>query len=69
MSINFEFIYINIYTVHIYIVVVLFIFSMTDEWGGGGWMKCICPCFTPSRIAESARETLPRLGKLSTEYF
>ncbi len=33
------------------------------------WMKRICPCFTPSRIAltESARETsLPRLGTLST---
>ncbi len=39
--------------------------------GGGGtkeWMKRICPCFTPSRIAltESARETvsLPQLGTL-----
>ncbi len=37
------------------------------------WMKRICPCFTPSRIAlaESARETIifPRLGKLSTRFF
>ncbi len=37
------------------------------------WMKRICPCFTPSRIAlmESARETvsLPRLVKLSTLFF
>ncbi len=36
------------------------------------WMKCICPCFTPSRIvlAEGARETvsLPRLT-LSTLFF
>ncbi len=47
--------------------------------GGGGvmkmkeWMKRICPCFTPSRIAltESARETvsLSRLGTLSTWFF
>ncbi len=34
--------------------------------GMNEWMKCICPCFTPSRIAltESAREivSLPRFG-------
>ncbi len=40
----------------------------THTHGGGvkEWMKCICPCFTPSRIAltESAQETvsLPRIG-------
>ncbi len=37
------------------------------------WMKRICPCFTPSRIAlaESVRETvsLPRIGTLSTLFF
>ncbi len=37
------------------------------------WLKRICPCFTPSRIAlvESARETvsLPWLGTLSTLFF
>ncbi len=36
------------------------------------WMKCVCPCFTPSRITltESARETfLFQLGTLSTLFF
>ncbi len=37
-----------------------------------GWMKRICPCFTPSRIAltESTRETisLPWLRMLSTRF-
>ncbi len=29
-------------------------------WGLKEWMKCICPCFTPSQIAlaEGARETV-----------
>ncbi len=47
-------------------------------WGGGGgkvgveeWMKRICPCFTPSRIAlaEGARETVSLGGMLSTCFF
>ncbi len=37
------------------------------------WMKRVCPCFSPSRIAltESAREkvSLSQLGKLSTRLF
>ncbi len=37
------------------------------------WVKCICLCFTPSRVtlAESARETvfLPRLAMLSARFF
>ncbi len=46
--------------------------------GGGGrgvedeeWMKRICPCFTPSRIAlaEGAREALSLHGTLSTVFF
>ncbi len=43
--------------------------------GGGGvveeWMKRICPCYTPSRIAlaEGARETVSLRGKLSTCFF
>ncbi len=41
--------------------------------GGFDWlgMNQICLCFTPSRIAESARETesLPRLAMLSTRCF
>ncbi len=40
---------------------------------GGGWMKRICPCFTPPWIAlaDSARETvsLSRLAMLSTRFF
>ncbi len=42
---------------------------------GGGviekWMKRICPCYTPSRIAlaEGARETVSIRGKLSTRFF
>ncbi len=43
-------------------------------WGGGGveeWIKRICPCFTPSRIAlaEGARETVSLRGRLSTRFF
>ncbi len=45
-------------------------------WGGLGarkeWMKRICPCFTPSRIAltESARETVSSAARtLSTSFF
>ncbi len=43
--------------------------------GGGDlveeWMKRICPCFTPSRIAlaEGARETVSLRGTLSTRFF
>ncbi len=42
--------------------------------GGGGveeWMKRICPCYTPSRIAlaEGARETVSLRGTLSTRFF
>ncbi len=40
--------------------------------GGGGVVKRICPCFTPSRIAltESARETLSSAARtLSTVFF
>ncbi len=42
--------------------------------GGVGveeWMKRICPCFTPSRIAlaEGARETVSLRGMLSTRFF
>ncbi len=35
------------------------------------WMKRICPCFTPSRIAlaEGARETVSLRGTLSTRFF
>ncbi len=34
-------------------------------------MKCICPCFTPSRIAlaEGARETVSLRGTLSARFF
>ncbi len=39
--------------------------------GGGGWMKRICPCSTPSRIAlaEGARETVSLRGRLSARFF
>ncbi len=44
--------------------------------GGGGvcveeWMKRICPCYTPSRIAlaEGARETVSLRGTLSARFF
>ncbi len=35
------------------------------------WMKRICPCFTPSRIAlaEGARETVSLRGTLSARFF
>ncbi len=39
--------------------------------GVEGWMKRICPCYTPSRIAlaEGARETVSLRGKLSIFFF
>ncbi len=45
---------------------------MSPGGGGGGWMKRICPCFTPSRIelTESARETVSSVARmLSTCFF
>ncbi len=43
------------------------------RWGGvvEEWMKRICPCLTPSRIAlaEGARETVSLRGTLSTLFF
>ncbi len=47
---------------HYYTVPIL---DFWGPYGGGGgweWMRCICPCFTRSRIAlaESARETVSR---------
>ncbi len=47
-------------------------------WGDGGvgggveeWLKRICPCLTPSRIAlaEGARETVSLRGKLSARFY
>ncbi len=40
-------------------------------WGVEEWMKRICLCFTPSRIAlaEGARETVSLRGTLSTLFF
>ncbi len=51
--------------------------SLPGGGGGGGgrcveeWMKRICPCFTPSRIAlaEGARETVSLHGMLSSRFF
>ncbi len=50
--------------------------TVSPAVGGGGlgveeWMKRICPCYTPSRIAlaEGARETVSLRGKLSTRFF
>ncbi len=49
--------------------------TVSPAGGGGGgfeeWMKCICPCYTPSRIAlaEGARETVSLRGMLSARFF
>ncbi len=71
----------------LFVLPVLYPVPILDFWGpyaklcrrpggGGGvgvekWMKHICPCFTPSRIAlaEGARETVSLRGTLSTHYF
>ncbi len=41
------------------------------DWGVEEWMKRICQCFTPSRIAlaEGARGTVSLRGTLSTRFF
>ncbi len=43
----------------------------TVSLGVEEWMKRICPCYTPSRIAlaEGARETVSLRGTLSARFF
>ncbi len=44
--------------------------KLCHRWGGG-WMKRICPCFTPSRIVltESARETVSSAARYAFNSF